>query len=48
MIADLVGESITRESMATLRDDIADLSDTLDDAVHTARRQASDHDLERQ
>jgi DNA-binding PadR family transcriptional regulator len=36
MIADLVGESITRESMATLRDDIADLSDTLDDALRTA------------
>jgi DNA-binding PadR family transcriptional regulator len=36
MIADLVGEPITRESMATLREDIADLSDSLDDAVRTA------------
>jgi DNA-binding PadR family transcriptional regulator len=36
MIADLVGETITRESMATLRQDIAELSASLDDAVRTA------------
>jgi DNA-binding PadR family transcriptional regulator len=31
LIADLVGEATTRESMATLRDDIADLLTRLDD-----------------
>jgi DNA-binding PadR family transcriptional regulator len=36
LIADLVGEPVTRESMATLRDDIAELSRSLDDAVRTA------------
>ena len=36
LIADLVGEPVTRESMATLREDIAELSDSLDDAVRTA------------
>jgi hypothetical protein len=36
LIADLVGEDWTRESIATLRDDIADLSARLDDAEATA------------
>ena len=36
LIADLVGEPITRRSMATLRDDIAELVDALDDAERTA------------
>jgi DNA-binding PadR family transcriptional regulator len=37
LICDLVGEEVTRESMATLRDDIADLRQRLDDADRTAR-----------
>ncbi|HSC91751.1 MAG TPA: hypothetical protein VLB86_08880 [Gaiellaceae bacterium] len=37
LICDLVGEEVTRESMATLRDDIADLEQRLDDAERTAR-----------
>jgi hypothetical protein len=36
MIADLVGDEVTRESMATLREDLADLHARLDDAVITA------------
>jgi hypothetical protein len=36
LIADLVGEKATRESMAALRDDIADLLARLDDAVESA------------
>jgi DNA-binding PadR family transcriptional regulator len=36
LIADLVGEDSTRESIGTLRDDIADLSSRLDDAEVTA------------
>lgn len=36
LIADLVGEEATRESIGTLRDDIADLSARLDDAEATA------------
>jgi DNA-binding PadR family transcriptional regulator len=36
MIADLVGDEVTRESMATLREDLADLHARLDDAVVTA------------
>jgi DNA-binding PadR family transcriptional regulator len=36
LIADLVGEEATRESIATLRDDIADLSARLDDSEATA------------
>jgi DNA-binding PadR family transcriptional regulator len=36
LIADLVGEATTRKSLATLRDDIADLSARLDDAEATA------------
>ena len=32
LICDLVGEEVTRESMATLRDDIADIQHRLDDA----------------
>jgi len=37
LIGDLVGEEVTRESMATLRDDIADLQSRLDDAEGTAK-----------
>jgi DNA-binding PadR family transcriptional regulator len=37
MICDLVGEEVTRESMATLRDDIADLRERLDDSERAAR-----------
>jgi DNA-binding PadR family transcriptional regulator len=37
LIADLVGTRVTRESMATLRDDIADIAERLDDAERTAR-----------
>ena len=36
LIADLVGEDVTRESVATLRDDIADLLPRLDDTERTA------------
>lgn len=36
-ICDIVGEHATRESMATQRDDIADVEDRLDDAEDTAR-----------
>jgi DNA-binding PadR family transcriptional regulator len=36
LIADLVGEGVTRESLLTLRDDVADLSARLDDAERTA------------
>jgi len=42
LICDLVGEELTRESMATLRDDIADLRERLEDtkrvAVHYPHR----------
>jgi DNA-binding PadR family transcriptional regulator len=37
LICDLVGEPITRSSMATLREDIADLMERLDDGEATAR-----------
>jgi DNA-binding PadR family transcriptional regulator len=37
LICDLVGEEVTRESMATLRDDIADLRGRLDESERTAR-----------
>jgi DNA-binding PadR family transcriptional regulator len=37
LICDLVGEPITRASMTTLRDDIADLMERLHDAERTAR-----------
>jgi len=37
LICDLVGEEITRASMTTLRDDIADLRQRLDESEHTAR-----------
>lgn len=37
LICDLVGEKVTRESLATLRDDIADLERRLDDSERTAR-----------
>src|SRR5215207_872787 len=36
LICDLVGEQITRESMTTLRDDIADLTTRLDDSAESA------------
>jgi DNA-binding PadR family transcriptional regulator len=38
LICDLVGEEITRESMATLRGDIEDLRRRLDDAERTANQ----------
>jgi DNA-binding PadR family transcriptional regulator len=37
LICDLVGEPVTRSSMATLRHDIADLVQRLDDAEETAQ-----------
>jgi len=37
LIADLVGEAVTRKSMAALRDDIADIQWRLDDAERTAK-----------
>ena len=36
LLCDLVGEEITKESLATLREDIADLRQRLDDAERTA------------
>ena len=36
LICDLVGEEITRQSMVTLREDIADLQSRLDEAERTA------------
>jgi DNA-binding PadR family transcriptional regulator len=36
LICDLVGERVTRASMATLHEDIADLNERLDDAERTA------------
>ena len=36
LICDLVGEEVTRESMATLRDDVADVARRLDDAERRA------------
>jgi DNA-binding PadR family transcriptional regulator len=38
LIADLVGERVTRESMATLRDDIADLFARLDETEASAEQ----------
>jgi DNA-binding PadR family transcriptional regulator len=37
LIADLVGEEVTRESIATLRDDIADLEERLDQSDESAK-----------
>ena len=37
LICDLVGEEVTRESMATLRDDIADLRRRLEESEQSAR-----------
>jgi DNA-binding PadR family transcriptional regulator len=37
LICDLVGEEVTRESLATLRNDIADLRKRLDESERTAR-----------
>lgn len=36
LICDLVGEEVTRASMATMRDDIADLRERLEDSARTA------------
>jgi PadR family transcriptional regulator, regulatory protein AphA len=36
LICDLVGEDVTRESLATLRDDIADLRERLDESERSA------------
>jgi DNA-binding PadR family transcriptional regulator len=38
LVCDLVGEPVTRRSLATLRDDVADLRTRLDDAERTARQ----------
>jgi DNA-binding PadR family transcriptional regulator len=38
LMCDLVGEKVTRESVATLRDDIADIWWRLDDAEQSARQ----------
>src|ERR687887_2081753 len=38
LICDLVGEQVTRESLATLRDDVADLYERLDESEETARQ----------
>jgi DNA-binding PadR family transcriptional regulator len=38
LICDLVSEDVTRRSMLTLRDDIADIKARLDDAEESARR----------
>jgi hypothetical protein len=38
LICDLVGEDITRQSMAALRDDIADIQLRLDDSDHSAKQ----------
>jgi DNA-binding PadR family transcriptional regulator len=38
LICDLVGEDVTRESLLTMRDDIAELRERLDDAERSARR----------
>jgi DNA-binding PadR family transcriptional regulator len=38
LICDLVGEDVTRRSMTTLRDDIADIHAQLDDAEEAAHR----------
>jgi DNA-binding PadR family transcriptional regulator len=37
LICDLVGERVTRESLATLRDDVADLQERLDESERRAR-----------
>jgi DNA-binding PadR family transcriptional regulator len=38
LICDLVGEDVTRRSMSTLRDDVADIQARLDDAEEAAHR----------
>ena len=38
LIADLVGEEPTRESILTLRDDISDLTERLDEAEASAKQ----------
>ena len=38
LICDLVGEPVTRESMATLRDEVADIRRRIDDAERTAKQ----------
>jgi hypothetical protein len=37
LICDLVGEAVTRESVAALRDEVADIRSRLDDAERTAK-----------
>jgi len=37
LIADLVGEAVTRKSMAALRDEVVDIRSRLDDAERTAK-----------
>ncbi|HEX5029812.1 MAG TPA: hypothetical protein VFV56_13445 [Gaiellaceae bacterium] len=37
LLCDLVGEAVTRESMLTLREDVADLMGRLDESVETAQ-----------
>jgi DNA-binding PadR family transcriptional regulator len=37
LICDLVGEAVTRKSMAALRDDVADIRSRLDDSERTAK-----------
>jgi DNA-binding PadR family transcriptional regulator len=37
LICDLVGEAVTRKSMAALRDEVADIRSRLDDAERTAK-----------
>src|SRR5215211_282689 len=37
LICDLVGEEVTRKSMTTLREDVADIESRLDDAERTAK-----------
>src|SRR6266496_3961429 len=38
LLCDLVGEDITRQSMATLRDDLSDVKLRLDDTEHRAKQ----------
>ena len=38
LICDLVGEDVTRESMTTLRDEIADVAERLEASEHTAHQ----------
>jgi hypothetical protein len=44
LIADLVGAEVTRDTIGTLRADLADLRDRLDDATQTAEELSHRHD----